>query len=290
MNLFCFRHSIILATTSTLLHACASFSWNANTHLAEEKLKSQCRTDLVFPGGGIFFYWQAGVITYLREQNYNILDDDTIHFTGASAGALCASLTSSGVDFEHATELALNLAEDYGVWDRPLGLQGIWGSMIESWLDELLPENAAEMSQGKLSLLITQIPTFKKNKISTFETKSDLIRCNMASVHIPLFLDSKLTTNFRGKPHIDGSFMAQPTDYHQLFIPSSCSSVDAQINKNIIFLDWKKDPILSDRNLADAVAVISKQGIWDLLDRGRSYASSMEKRGDFDLLLRNSDQ
>jgi len=142
----------------------------------------------------------------------------------------------------------------------------------------------------QLSLLITQIPTFKKNKISTFETKSDLIRCNMASVHIPLFLDSKLTTNFRGKPHIDGSFMAQPTDYHQLFIPSSCSSVDAQINKNIIFLDWKKDPILSDRNLADAVAVISKQGIWDLLDRGRSYASSMEKRGDFDLLLRNSDQ
>ena len=108
------------------------------------------KTHLIFPGGGIFFYWQAGVITYLREQNYKLLqnnnnDDDIqnkVHFTGASAGALCATLTCTDVNFEQATELALQKAEDVGVWDRPLGLYGIWGDMIEDWLDELLPENS----------------------------------------------------------------------------------------------------------------------------------------------------
>ncbi len=105
-------------------------------------------THLIFPGGGIFFYWQAGCVTYLREKNYNILDDgNTVKFTGASAGALCATLATTNVDFEQATELALSKAEDAGVWERPLGLMGIWGDMIETWLDELIPDDPMQMVQ-----------------------------------------------------------------------------------------------------------------------------------------------
>jgi hypothetical protein len=44
-----------------------------------------------------------------------------------------------------ATELALSLSEDANVWERPLGLQGVWGNMIYEWLDRLLPEDAEEM-------------------------------------------------------------------------------------------------------------------------------------------------
>jgi hypothetical protein len=96
---------------------------------------------LLFPGGGIFFYWQAGAMTYLRENGYNL---DQVSMSGASAGALSATLTATGVDFAEATELALDLSQKAGVWDRPLGLQGVWGPLIYEWLDTLLPEDALD--------------------------------------------------------------------------------------------------------------------------------------------------
>lgn len=89
-------------------------------------------------------------MTYLREQNYDLSD---VALTGASAGALVATLTATEVDFEEATTNALQKAENAGVWDRTFGLQGIWGPMIESWLDELIPEEPLEMVNGRVSFL-----------------------------------------------------------------------------------------------------------------------------------------
>lgn len=106
------------------------------------------RPHVVFPGGGIFFYWQAGVVTYLREQGYNLRDAT---FAGASAGALTATLTAADVEFYQATQLALDLAEEQGVWDRRAGLQGVWGNMIERWLDELLPDNVLDIVDKRVS-------------------------------------------------------------------------------------------------------------------------------------------
>ena len=51
---------------------------------------------LVFSGGGLFFYWQAGVVTFLRENGYDLSNVD---LAGASAGALTATLTATNVDF-----------------------------------------------------------------------------------------------------------------------------------------------------------------------------------------------
>ena len=161
---------IVLQTLKT----CYSFSLRYNTmhnpitqtlqYSSSEYLKQNDDVDddsrssdthFIFPGGGIFFYWQAGVITYLREQNY-ILTGTTsqqIKYTGASAGALCATLTTTNVDFIKATELALQKSDDVGVWDRPLGLAGVWGGIIEEWLDELLPNDSIELIDDQVSLL-----------------------------------------------------------------------------------------------------------------------------------------
>jgi len=98
---------------------------------------------LIFPGGGIFFYWQAGVVTYLRDHGYDL---SAVTSTGASAGALTATLAATDVDYYKATDLALDMVKQAGVWDRTGGLQGIWGPMIYDWLDELLLENAVELS------------------------------------------------------------------------------------------------------------------------------------------------
>lgn len=138
---------------------------------------------VVFPGGGLFFYWQAGVVVsflsppatasgairrssvidvlpdpfvdprdllfsslacaqaHLQERGYDL---PSAPLAGASAGALSATLAKSDVSPVDATELALAMSEEAGIWDRPAGLQGIWGGIIREWLDVLLPEDAGE--------------------------------------------------------------------------------------------------------------------------------------------------
>lgn len=117
------------------------------TEDSRSKLRDES-THLVFPGGGIFFYWQAGAVTYLREAGYDL---SKVSISGASAGALTATLTAADVDFYDATRLALKLAGEEDVWDRRGGLQGIWGPMIERWLDELLPPDASDKVEGRVS-------------------------------------------------------------------------------------------------------------------------------------------
>ena len=263
-----------LAIASPLITVCSSFSTQSpisrNSNVGSDT--SAATSNIIFPGGGIFFYWQAGVVSYLREKNYP-LGNDQIKFTGASAGALCATLTAANVDFEFATKLALDKSREAGIWDRPLGLYGIWGPIIDTWLDELLPddEEVLGMVNDKVNILVTRVPTFQKDKICQFESKRDLIKANMASVHIPLFLNGKITTDFRNAPHIDGSFLTKPEDYH--------------IGDKSLILDWQTDPYLRDRNLGDAVKALSEDGIWDLVERGRKYAVQMEKNGDFDSIF-----
>lgn len=241
-------------------------------HLRYAHSLHQSSKSIIFPGGGIYFYWQAGAISYLREQNYPILSND-INFTGASAGALCATLTAADVDFETATALALDKAREAQIWDRKLGLYGIWGPIIDEWLDELLPENdqlVLDAVNDKVSLLVTEVPSFKITKLSQFYSKQDVIDACLASVHIPLFMDKKWTAEFRNAPHIDGSFLAELSDYH--------------LGKESVVLDWQADPKFSDRSLGDAVTALSEGGIWDLLESGRKYAMKMEKDGKFDIL------
>jgi len=120
------------------------------------------------------------VVSYLQDEGYDL---SRCNFTGASAGALTATLACTGVDFYEATDLALQMAAKAGVWNRALGLQGIWGPLIEEWLDNLLPESVSCVN-GRLSLLVTPIPSLAKKKVSYFNDRNDLLQCNMASVHL----------------------------------------------------------------------------------------------------------
>lgn len=99
----------------------------------------------------LFFYWQAGVVEYLKEQDCNF---DNIYLGGASAGALTATLAATDVDFYEATKLALSKSEDAGIWDRKEGLQGIWGPIIRTWLEELLPDDAVDKVNNRVRFSI----------------------------------------------------------------------------------------------------------------------------------------
>ena len=198
--------------------------------------------------------------------------------SGASAGALTATLAANDVCFEDATELALRLAEEAGVWDRKEGLQGVWGPLIERWLDELLPDDAHVASSERLSLLVTPVPSLGKTRVSHFKDKDDLIRCNMASVHLPWFLDGKWTSTFRDQAHIDGSFLSK--DHH--YVPEESRAQQ----RAIITLDWTEDPGMATE-FGDFVKLVSKDGIYGMLNQGKTYAAEvLEKRGDFKELPR----
>jgi len=233
------------------------------TEAPQQKIR-QTRTPkgiprVVFPGAGIFFYWQAGAVTYLRGAGYDL--DQTIT-SGASAGAITATLCATHVDFYYATDVALRLGREAGVWNRPMGLMGVWGSLIEEWLDIILPAEAAEMANNnRLSILLTQFPSIlQKQRIDDFVDRDDLIRCNIASVHLPLFLDGSVASSYRDSLHIDGSFLSSPMDH----FPDCAES--------ILTFDFQHDPELKGKK-KEFVKLASEDGILSLLDRGAEFAA-----------------
>lgn len=117
---------------------------------------SSCRptTNIILPGGGLFFFWQAGAIHYLLQEGYDLTSSSHVKLAGASAGAIAAALTTSKVDFLKATHLALQYAEAAKLWETKR-LRTVWGLLIEQWLTELLPLSASDMANRQVSKMHT---------------------------------------------------------------------------------------------------------------------------------------
>ena len=72
---------------------------------------------------------------------------------------------------------------------------GVWGPLIQRWLHELLPADAATVCSGRVGLFVLAIwpPLPHHLMVSEFQSKDDLVEAAMASVHIPYFLDGHMT-------------------------------------------------------------------------------------------------
>ena len=46
------------------------------------------------------------------------------------------------------------------------------------WLDELLPDDAAELCRGRVRLVVTEVPSLRLRYLEDFESKQDLIDAN----------------------------------------------------------------------------------------------------------------
>jgi hypothetical protein len=123
---------------------------------------------------------------------------------GASGGGLAAILATCSVRPTDVISSAYDMSLQHAIWDRPTGLVGMWGSLIEAWLDALLPADAAERCSGQVDVIVTQLPRCNQLAISDFRDKSDLINVAMASAHVPLLLDGKLSRDCRGVACVDG--------------------------------------------------------------------------------------
>lgn len=236
---------------------------------------SKSRPQLCFPGGGMFFYWQIGAVQSLV-RHYDLANVD---MTGASAGALAACLATCQVDCRKAAEAAFQLSVDNKVWET--GLRGVWSRLIREWLRALLPEDAAERCRGRLHLYVLNLPSLPRRKlwfsrtvVSDFADKEDLIDCCLASVHIPLFMDGKPWTRFRGHSTMDGSVGASREDL----------TLDGR--ELTMCLDYTDDEAMQKQRFRFLSLGDEKQGpertwqwIEEMMDSGEAYAEGKHAEG-----------
>lgn len=145
-------------------------------------------------GGGVFFFWQMGAARALKEEADR--RGVRVVWAGSSAGALCGALALCDVPPRRAVLLAHSMATQEKLYDRATGLAGVWGAVIRAWLEELLPDNAAELCTEALAVHVTLWRGWKDglgiHRQKRFEDRDRLIDALMASVHIPWFLDGRM--------------------------------------------------------------------------------------------------
>ena len=133
-----------------------------------------------------------------------------------------------------------------------------------------MPDSISTHSD-QLSILLTTLPFLRKSKVTSFVGKRDLIACNMASVHLPWFLNNNPVASFRGETFIDGSFMSKIDDY--------CCERDY----DRIILDWSDDLVMEAMS-GDFVKAIDDNGIRNIFKQGRKYAEKLDGEGAFKIL------
>lgn len=194
---------------------------------------------------------------------------------GASAGALMVTLAVCNIDPDHAVQRAYDIAKERDIWGRRFGLAGIWGDLVRQWLNDLLPNSAAAMCQGKLKLVVTQIPSFKIAYVENFTSKQDLIDACLASAHVPFFLDGRATCNYRGKECIDGSLSD--------FLTKGNSAL-LQCEGTAFIVDYYADTELAFGRF-DFLKLRSYDEVMGLIEAGKQYAERTDKSGGFNKAL-----
>ena len=113
----------------------------------------------------------------------------------------------ANVNFEEAADQAIQLCNKYKLYERKIGLGGIWGSILREWLESVLPEklNLSKIKSLQVALAPTRIGASPK-LVGGFSSRSDLIEACLASCHVPLFLDGRPYTTYKGENVVDGSF------------------------------------------------------------------------------------
>jgi hypothetical protein len=230
---------------------------------SEAPARSKLR--LGWAGAGIFFFWQLGAVKYLAEH----YDLSKVSMAGASAGSFISVLAACGVDADRAVETAYAMSLEHDIYSRPLGLIGVWGSLIERWLDDLLPHDAAERCRGRVEVVVSVAPTMEQRAISDFRDKRDLIDVCMASAHVPVFLDKRLMRPCRDMLCVDGSF----PDFF-----TGVNSLHLTMDETVVF-DYFDDPALSRTGRFDMLSVKQYKEIRRMMTQGYVYAAKLRKAG-----------
>lgn len=204
-------------------------------------------------------------------------------WAGSSAGALCAVLAVCGVCPKDAVKVANSLADSAGVYERPLGLAGVWGSLIREWLDTLLPQDAAERCSSSVSIHITLWRGWRKGvgieRVSHFKDRDALIDSLMASVHIPWFLDGRmwapLLLRGENKRGMDGSVLGYLSSFGKLFRVSDADlEITSEVGRKPDFFITHLDDLEYVETGPAFTELIGLDSALSMVDRGYSFTRS----------------
>ncbi|GAB4818121.1 hypothetical protein N2152v2_005167 [Parachlorella kessleri] len=221
-------------------------------------------------GGGIFFFWKAGVLKYLTQHH----DLSSLKLRGASAGALIVALAACEVDIDRAVERAHELAVEYGVYSRPLGLAGVWGGLVRQWLYDVLPDDAHTRR-----VVVTVLPSLKPLLLDSFDSKEDVIDACMASAHVPFFLDGKLSASLPSL--IPRAASLTPKAKHQARQQTAARSVNDKGSSRCRRCSsggGVEYASLEQPELA-MLKLVTQEGVQLLMQRGMEYAQRMHAEG-----------
>jgi len=221
---------------------------------------------LIFPGGGVFFWWQAGTIQALKEAMD--LKNGDFCMSGASAGSISSVMAACGTDLHAAMRAALHLPKKSKVYSHAF--------LIEKWLHEILPANCHELCSGKVFISITTIhlsfvPLHRKS-VSRFSSKQDLIDACLTSSFIPFVLDGHISRKFHGESCVDGSF---------LFFLKNVPWDKAELlddHPRIMMMDHHKDAILMKKHF-NILSVLTEESTQEMFDMGYNYGKEFLKTG-----------
>eukprot|EP00879_Flechtneria_rotunda_P005137 GHRR01005419.1.p1 GENE.GHRR01005419.1~~GHRR01005419.1.p1 ORF type:complete len:218 (+),score=72.92 GHRR01005419.1:843-1496(+) len=195
-----------------------------------------------------------------------------VPMVGASGGALAAVLASCEVDPQEVMESAYRMSLQHNIWEKPLGLMGCWGERIEEWLDELLPADAAARCRDQVGIVVTQLPRCNQVAISDFRDKKDLINVAMASAHVPLFLDWKVSRQCRGVQCVDGSFP-------DFFTNENCDLL--KCDGDAVIFDYFMDANIVRNGRMDMLELKQYKEFKKINLLGYKYAQRLHEQGEF---------
>ena len=231
----------------------------------------RCAT-ICCPGGGVYFWWQIGAMHELLSM-YDLPDD--VKLSGASAGALACVFGQCRVDPGAAHRVAFALADEAGCLRNPLGLCGKWGRLVHAWLDELLPDDAADRCSGRCRLVVTRFaPLPQPAGLTAFARRDELINALMASTHIPFFMDGRPTSrHVRGAA--DGGVLAW------LGLTSSLALLcpEASDRPAAIVIDHKRDAPFRAACRARGWSALSTRGTEEFASFGAEWVRREAGRG-----------
>ncbi|GBF93151.1 hypothetical protein Rsub_05882 [Raphidocelis subcapitata] len=219
---------------------------------------------LSWAGSGIYFWWQLGAMHYLS-QRYDLT---RVPMVGASGGAICAALARCGVSADTVATTAQRLSREHRIWDKPMGLAGAWGRVIEAWLHEVLPDDAAARCSGGLGIVVTRLPGCDQVAIDEFRDKTDLVDAIMASAHVPLLLDGSLARWRGGVPLVDGSFP-------DFFNGENCDHL--QCGGDAVVFDYFCDDAIVRQGRFDMLSLKRLSEIRRIVLLGARYAARLER-------------
>jgi Patatin-like phospholipase len=217
---------------------------------------------MYFTGAGIYFWWQAGCARYIQEN----CDYSEVPMIGASAGSLSSALLLANVDFQKAAESALRIGSESKVYERKGGLAGVWGTLLVAWLNEVIPDDVNADTFKRLQIAVT--PYLKSPKlVSGFQTKAEVIDACMASCHVPVFLDGRPTTSFRGEQVLDGSFWYFVTKDRTTGLPIPADKKPDEI----FWIDYCDDDDFMQSISGNILELVSPSKLLDMMDDGYNF-------------------